>query len=112
MYVIDARHYLNDKGNIAAERGAARKMADFMTSVVAHASDFDRPDNTPGHLPASSAQSAMIGAWNRRSPMMGRSSGIPGLRYARTHLELARDVLGSQSGHALGLIASIETATP
>lgn len=48
MYVIDARHCLNDKGDIAAEPGAARKMADFITSVVAHASDFDRPDSTPG----------------------------------------------------------------
>jgi hypothetical protein len=39
MYVIDARHYLDDKGNIAPGRGAARKMADFVTSVIAHASD-------------------------------------------------------------------------
>jgi hypothetical protein len=47
MYVIDAKHYLNDKGYIAPERGAARKMADFVTSVIAHASDFDRPDERP-----------------------------------------------------------------
>ena len=49
VYMTDARHYLNDKGDIAAERGTtARKMADFMTSVIAHASDFDRPDDIPG----------------------------------------------------------------
>jgi hypothetical protein len=48
MYVIDARHYLDDKGDIAPERGPARKMADFVTSVIAHASDFDRPGGTPG----------------------------------------------------------------
>lgn len=48
MYAIDARHFLNDKGDIGPECGPARKMADFITSVIAHASDFDRPDNTPG----------------------------------------------------------------
>jgi hypothetical protein len=48
MYVIDARHYLDDRGAIAPERGPARKMADFVTSVIAHASDFDRRDSTPG----------------------------------------------------------------
>ena len=48
MYVIDLTHYLDSKGAIAPQRGPARKMADFLTAVVAHASDFDRPDNTPG----------------------------------------------------------------
>lgn len=48
MYVVDARHFLNDKGDIGPARGPARKMAEFVTSAVAHASDFDRPDNTPG----------------------------------------------------------------
>lgn len=47
MYVIDARHYLTDKGTIATERGPARKMADFVTSVIAHASDKARADTTP-----------------------------------------------------------------
>ena len=47
MYVIDLSHYLDSKGAIAPERGRARKMADFLTAVVAHASDFDRPDDTP-----------------------------------------------------------------
>jgi len=46
VYVIDVRHYLDDKGNIGPEKGPARKMADFITSVIAHASDFDRPENT------------------------------------------------------------------
>ncbi|MEZ5653182.1 MAG: hypothetical protein R3E87_21820 [Burkholderiaceae bacterium] len=48
MYVIDLTHILDSKGAIAPERGPARKLADFMTAVVAHASDFDRPDDTPG----------------------------------------------------------------
>jgi len=48
MYVIDARHYLDDKGVIAVQKGPARKMADFVTAVVAHASDLDRPEETPG----------------------------------------------------------------
>lgn len=48
MYMIDARHYLDDKGDIAPERGPARKMANFITSVIAHASNFDRSDDTAG----------------------------------------------------------------
>ena len=47
-YVIDAKHYLDDKGDIAPVRGPARKMADFVTSVIAHASNFDRSDDTDG----------------------------------------------------------------
>ena len=48
MYIIDVTHYLNDKGAIEPQRGPARKFADFVTSVVAHASDFDRSDDVPG----------------------------------------------------------------
>lgn len=48
MYVIDLTHYLDSKGAIARERSPARKMADFLTAVVAHASDFDRSDDVPG----------------------------------------------------------------
>ncbi|WP_213956711.1 MULTISPECIES: hypothetical protein [unclassified Variovorax] len=47
MYVIDVRHYLDDKGDIGPGKGPSRKMADFVTSVIAHASDFDRPEDTP-----------------------------------------------------------------
>ena len=50
MYVIDIRHYLNDKGDIEPEKGPARKMADFMTSVIAHASDTGKLENAPGPL--------------------------------------------------------------
>lgn len=42
MYVIDVRHYLDDKGDIAPRRGAARRFAEFITSVIAHESDFER----------------------------------------------------------------------
>jgi len=48
MYAIDARHYLNDKGVVAAQKGPARRMADFVTAVTAYASDFERPEETPG----------------------------------------------------------------
>ncbi|MCG3775937.1 MAG: hypothetical protein JW395_2785 [Nitrospira sp.] len=48
MYVINLTHYLDAKGAIAPERGPARKMADFLSAVVAHASDFDRSHNEPG----------------------------------------------------------------
>lgn len=42
-------HFLDPKGTIAAQRGSARKMPEFLTAVVvAHASDFDRPESTPG----------------------------------------------------------------
>ena len=50
MYVIDLTHYLDAKGVIAPERGPARKFAEFLTAVVAHTTDFDRPDETPGPL--------------------------------------------------------------
>lgn len=46
--LIDARHSLNDNGVTAFEKGLARKIADFVTAVVAHASDFDRPEEAPG----------------------------------------------------------------
>ena len=47
-YVIDATHYLDGKGAIAPKQGPARKVAEFVTAVIAHASDFDRPEDTPG----------------------------------------------------------------
>ncbi len=50
MDAIDLTHYLDSKGAIAPERGPARKMADFLTAVVARASDFDRSDEVPGPL--------------------------------------------------------------
>lgn len=42
MHVIDARHYLDDKGGIGPEKGPARKMAEFITSAIADASVFVR----------------------------------------------------------------------
>jgi len=48
MYVIDLTHYLDSKGAIAPARGPALEMADFLAAAVAHASDFDRPDDAPG----------------------------------------------------------------
>ena len=50
MYVIDLTHYLDARGAIGPERGPARKMAEFVTAVVAHASDFERPEELPGPL--------------------------------------------------------------
>jgi hypothetical protein len=50
MYVIDLNHILDDRGAIAPEKGPARKMADFLAAVVAHASDFERADDAPGPL--------------------------------------------------------------
>ncbi len=48
IYSIDLTHYLGDTGLIEPKRGPARKMAEFLTAVVAHASDFDRPEEIPG----------------------------------------------------------------
>ena len=62
MYVIDTRHYLDDKGDIGPEKGPARNMADFVTSVIAHASDFDRR-KARSDQSASSAASATTAAW-------------------------------------------------
>jgi hypothetical protein len=50
MYVIDLTHYLDEKGAIAPRIGPARKIANFLTAVVAHASDPERPEETPGPL--------------------------------------------------------------
>jgi len=50
LYVIDLTHYLDSRSAIAPERGPARKFADFVTAVVAHATDLDRPDETAGPL--------------------------------------------------------------
>ena len=50
MYVIDIRHHLNDKGDIEPGKGPACKMADFITSVITHASEVGRLENAPGPL--------------------------------------------------------------
>ena len=47
MYVIDIRHFLNHKGEIGPQGGKARKLAEFIAEVIAHESDFDRPER-PG----------------------------------------------------------------
>lgn len=48
MYGIDVTHFLDANGAIALMRGSAQAMADFLTAVVARASDFDRLDDVPG----------------------------------------------------------------
>ena len=50
VYVIDIRHYLNDKGDIEPGKGPARKTADLITSVAAHASDVGKLENALGPL--------------------------------------------------------------
>lgn len=50
MYVIDLNHFLDDRGAIAPAKGPARKMADFLAAVVAHASDFERAADAPAPL--------------------------------------------------------------
>ena len=41
MHIIDARHFLDDKGAIAPLRGPAKAMADFHAVVIACATKFD-----------------------------------------------------------------------
>ena len=36
VYVVDVRHFLNNKGEIGPDRGPGRKMADFVNAVIAH----------------------------------------------------------------------------
>jgi hypothetical protein len=48
VYMINTRHYLDEKGDIEPKKGPARKLADFTVAVIAHASDFERSENTPG----------------------------------------------------------------
>lgn len=49
-YVCDLTHFLDDRGALGPDRGPARKLADFLAAVVAHATDFERPDEVPGPL--------------------------------------------------------------
>jgi ribosomal protein L37AE/L43A len=46
LHVIDIKHYLDASGAIAPVKGPARRMAQFVADVVAHASD------TTGEPPA------------------------------------------------------------
>jgi len=41
MYIIDARHFLDEKSAIASRRGPGKAMADFHASVIGYATDFD-----------------------------------------------------------------------
>ena len=41
MYISDARHFLDEKGAIGPQRGAARAMAEFHAGAIAYATDFD-----------------------------------------------------------------------
>jgi hypothetical protein len=42
MYITDLEHFLEDKGAIGPTRGRAKSMADFLSALVAHATDFDK----------------------------------------------------------------------
>jgi hypothetical protein len=48
MYGIDAPRFLDANGAIELKRGSAREMPDFLISVVADASDFDKLDDAQG----------------------------------------------------------------
>jgi hypothetical protein len=90
MYVIDLTHYLDPKGAIAPERGPARKFADFVTAVVAHATDFDRPDDTAGPAVLQVPQARPARRSTLASPrMISVVWRLPGLRHRRAGLELA-----------------------
>lgn len=41
MYIVDARHFLDDKGAIAPSKGPARALAEFCAGLIAYATDFD-----------------------------------------------------------------------
>jgi hypothetical protein len=41
MYIVDARHFLDDKGSIGPRSGPAKEMAEFMGTVISYATDFD-----------------------------------------------------------------------
>ena len=66
IYSIDLTHYLGDTGLVKPKRGPARKMAEFLTAVVAHASDFDRPKDIPGPVCFRSGP----GIGERRRPLL------------------------------------------
>jgi ribosomal protein L37AE/L43A len=41
MYIVDARHFLDEKGAIGPRGGPAKKLAEFWGSVISYATDFD-----------------------------------------------------------------------
>ena len=41
MYYTDIKHFLDEKGAIAPQRGPARRMAEFHAGAIAYATDFD-----------------------------------------------------------------------
>ena len=49
-YVIDLRHWLDERGALAQTQGRAQRLAEFTAAVVAHESNFDRDRDLPGPL--------------------------------------------------------------
>lgn len=47
MYVTDLTHFLDEKGAIGPKAGQARRMAEFLTRVVAAASVVEGDDDAP-----------------------------------------------------------------
>ena len=41
MYITDTRHFLDEKGAMGPQGGAAKAMAEFHASAIAYATDFD-----------------------------------------------------------------------
>ena len=106
LYVIDLTHYLDARGAIAPERGPARKLADFVTGVVAHATDFDRSDSAPGPLCFKCRKSdrrAVETALTEDDRVIWRcmTCGTEG-----ADLELAAHFLGPELGPTFGLSAT------
>ena len=74
IYAIDLTHYLDDMGLIEPKRGPARKLAEFLTAVVAHALDFDRPEKSLARF-VSGAASVTNASSKLESTKTGPSSG-------------------------------------
>lgn len=61
MYITDATHFLDAKGAISPKRGPARKIAEFLGSVIVAATLPNPSANQPKCIKCSGAIEAIIG---------------------------------------------------
>lgn len=92
MYITDARHFLDEKGAIAARRGPAKVMADFHAGVIACAADFE----DTGVLTPTCFKCKKAGVRIALAEDDAILWSCPRCTARRSDLELARHALGSE----------------
>lgn len=62
MYITDATHFLDTKGAIGPKRGPARKMADFLGSIIVEATLQNPRHDPPKCIECAGPVKAALGA--------------------------------------------------